>query len=254
METADAAGGRRNRDPYAEVGRAMRDAIDKATEHDLADGDWRVLVAVLAEVSSYSRLEDRVFVEAIASRAGLTPRWTRDRLAHLAELGILVVDLRKGGSGSRPRSTVGLPQPEPLALPFEDESQEEPLALPVDEVSTGTTDALNRNARASGNREDRSEKNQPAEKDRLAGLERYTADHLWRYPPSDREDELRHRAERLGIDLDPDDIQRLLALADQPDDEPEPLLRPRLDTIEPRLRDIDEDEPLLARAHAREGA
>jgi hypothetical protein len=245
METADAAGGRRNRDPYAEVGRAMRHAVDKAVAHGIGKGEWRVLAAVLAEVSSYSRLTDRVFVKAIRDRAGLSDRYTRSCLQKLGELDILIVDLRQGGSGPRPRSSVGLPQ----AAPSEPVDQLE-LSEPVDDASTGTNGEPQPAHLRAGNREDRSEKDQPAEKDRLAGISEYAAAHLWRYPASDREDELRDRADRLGIDLDPDDLQRLLTLADQP----EPILPPRLDGVEPMLRDIDEEEPLLARAHAREGA
>ena len=94
---------------YAEVGEALRLAIDRAIALDLPASGWRVVAAVVSLVASYSRLSDRVYVSQIASRASLSERRTREWLKRLDAAGVLSVDLRRGGSGDRPRSVVGLP-------------------------------------------------------------------------------------------------------------------------------------------------
>jgi hypothetical protein len=182
-------------------------------------------------------------------RPGESPEDRNARILEaLGELGILVVDLRRGGSGPRPRSTVGLPQPAERA-PVEQEEHSEP----VEAESTGTASEPQPAHWAASNREDRIEKVQPAEKDRLAGdrLDSFATDQLPHYPVGDHEDELRYRADRLGIELTPDNIHRLLNLADEPDlserfPEPEPILR---------RRGAAEDEALEgSRARAKEPA
>ena len=70
------------RDPYAEVGRAMRDSIERALTADLSrsGNDWKVLGALFHEIASYSRLSDRVYTARLAEL-------TRPVRAQRAEVG-----------------------------------------------------------------------------------------------------------------------------------------------------------------------
>lgn len=73
------------RDPYAVVGEAMRFAQMRAAAAKLSSGEWRVFNAVLWFTASWSKLTDRVTVDEIARRAGISHRHTTRCLAKLAE-------------------------------------------------------------------------------------------------------------------------------------------------------------------------
>lgn len=95
------------RDSYATVGAALRQAIDRANRAGLSGGEQRVLLAVVALVSSYSRLRDRVYVFQIAAATGgLSERHTRTCLEKLARQGIIYWEPRRGHGV---QSIVGLP-------------------------------------------------------------------------------------------------------------------------------------------------
>lgn len=101
------AGGAPARDSYAAVGVAIRQAVARANGERLTGGEQRVLLAVLALVSSYSRLRDRVYVFQVADLAGgLTERHTRTCLEKLGRLGIIYWEPRRGHSV---QSVLGLP-------------------------------------------------------------------------------------------------------------------------------------------------
>ena len=104
-----------NRDPFPVVGMAVREALRKASS--VAPFERAVLCAVIALVSTYSRLEDRLYVAQVArfvygtERDDLT-RWqiqhTSQALRRLRDLGI-VAYVAARGRGSR--SLIGLPAP-----------------------------------------------------------------------------------------------------------------------------------------------
>lgn len=105
------------RDPYADVGAAIRQAHERAaaTAQGLTGRDWRVLSAIVALVSSYSRLVDRLTAAQVAEAAGCDARDARKSLARLRDLGIIV---REESRGRRP-ATTGLPAAQPgVAAPL----------------------------------------------------------------------------------------------------------------------------------------
>lgn len=109
----------RDRDPYAVVGSAMRDAIARAACADLSALDWRVFGAILAHTASYSRLEDTGTHEQIATLAGLDSTSASDRrrlrrsLRRLADNDVIAYEAGRGrpsvaGEGRSRRTIVGL--------------------------------------------------------------------------------------------------------------------------------------------------
>jgi len=105
--------GRPERDGLVEVMAAQRAAIARANQHRLTDIQHRVLLAVFALISSWSRLEDVVYVAQVATHAGLEPdadgdhRSVRRAIARLNELGVIEWE---PGRGSGKRSTLRLPE------------------------------------------------------------------------------------------------------------------------------------------------
>jgi len=94
------------------VGPAMRQANDRSAKLKLSDGERRTLFAVVSLVSSWSWLEEWVYVGQVAAAANLSERHTRrclDRLAGAFEL--IVWEPRRGKPGQGPgvRSLLGLP-------------------------------------------------------------------------------------------------------------------------------------------------
>lgn len=99
---------RRTRDGFGEVMEAQRQAISRANALRLSAGEYRVLLAVLSLVASYSRLRDRVYVAQVVTRTeGLSERYVRDCLAKLARLGIIYWEPHRGHGAA---SVLGLPR------------------------------------------------------------------------------------------------------------------------------------------------
>jgi MarR-like DNA-binding transcriptional regulator SgrR of sgrS sRNA len=96
----------KTRDKYRVVGQATRQALDRANAEKLSAGEHRVVHAVIALVSSYSRLTDYFYVYKVAESAHLSERHTRDCLKRLAGLQIIVWEPRRG---HKVKSLLGLP-------------------------------------------------------------------------------------------------------------------------------------------------
>src|SRR5207245_1898508 len=73
---------------------------------ELSRGNLRVLAAVLAATTSYSKLTDRVSLAAIAVEANVSVKQTGRSLRRLAEAGVLVF---VPGRGAGNLSVVGVP-------------------------------------------------------------------------------------------------------------------------------------------------
>lgn len=83
---------------YADVGVVARAAIDEALAvPDLAPSAVRVLLVVVRELVTFSRLEDWVSRAVLAERAGITERQTTRALAALSDAG--VIEWRPGARG-----------------------------------------------------------------------------------------------------------------------------------------------------------
>jgi hypothetical protein len=93
------------RDSYADVGVAMRDACARARDARLNGREYRVFTAVLELTASYSRLGDHVYTAAVAARADVDPKATRVMLGKLGKAG--VIDYRPARGQGR-KSWVGL--------------------------------------------------------------------------------------------------------------------------------------------------
>ncbi len=103
---------------YADVGARVREAQTRAVEcGTLVGRDWRVLLAVIALVASWSRTEDTLTAQQIADAAGMDVRNTQRVLARLVERGIII---REPSAGRRP-SITGLPEPRPQTATVEDD-------------------------------------------------------------------------------------------------------------------------------------
>jgi hypothetical protein len=100
---------REPRTRFGLVGKAVRQAVTRASGAKLSDGDRRTFEAVIALVSTYSRLSDRVYVADVSAISGLSERQTRDCLAKLARLDIIVWQPRRGtdANGVGLRSVLG---------------------------------------------------------------------------------------------------------------------------------------------------
>ena len=132
-----------SRDSYAYVGASIREAQARAIEAgDLVGRDWRVLLAVIALVASYSRTSDTITSQQIAAAAGIEVRNARRSISRLIERGIVTRDPTVGRRAAR----TGLPSPRP-ELNHEqgphtapvDETEQGPQTAPVDGVDQGRT-------------------------------------------------------------------------------------------------------------------
>ena len=130
-----------SRDSYAYVGASIREAQARAIEAgDLVGRDWRVLLAVIALVASYSRTSDTITSQQIAAAAGIEVRNARRSISRLIERGIVTRDPTVGRRAAR----TGLPSPRP-ELNHEqgphtapvDETEQGPHTAPVDETEQG---------------------------------------------------------------------------------------------------------------------
>jgi hypothetical protein len=100
----------RSRQPYAEVGKRSRAAIDRAQAADLSRCEHKVLLAIVSLLTTWSKTEDEIALSQLAKLAHVHPRTVRRALQHLNALGIVLYT--PGGSapsGTRRRSLVGLP-------------------------------------------------------------------------------------------------------------------------------------------------
>lgn len=81
----------RARQPYADVGRAMRQAIERAlADPRLTLGHAKVLLVVLADVASWSRLDDATTRADLARRAGVSEETVKRAMHLLHEVGAVV--------------------------------------------------------------------------------------------------------------------------------------------------------------------
>lgn len=93
---------------YVETGKAMRQAVERAVMlgDELSRGNLRVLAAVLAATTSYSKLTDRVSLAIVAVKANVSVKQTGRSLRRLAEAGVVVF---VPGLGAGNLSVVGVP-------------------------------------------------------------------------------------------------------------------------------------------------
>ena len=102
---------RRPREPYAQAGTAMRQALERAVSmsDELKPRDWRVLLACAVLTASYSRTGDNTSVGQIASMCGLSYARTSESLVRLADAGVIVWrgTRTRGASGASRVSLVG---------------------------------------------------------------------------------------------------------------------------------------------------
>lgn len=108
------------RDPISVVSAAVRESIERSLQPDVRDFDRKVLLAVISIVSSYSRLEDDIYVAHVAAVTYQEPtveEWQRRKvsqsLRRLSEVGIVRYEPGRGrpAKGHGPRSLIGLPSP-----------------------------------------------------------------------------------------------------------------------------------------------
>lgn len=94
---------RNGRDPYAVAGTAGRAAIDRAlgATPELSAGEWRALVVVLRFTTTYSKVEDGVYLSQIAGALGRSPRQARRWMQRLAAKGLIRWQPGVGRSPSR---------------------------------------------------------------------------------------------------------------------------------------------------------
>lgn len=97
-----------DRDEYAEVGRAIRQAVQRAVEHRVTACDTSTLLGVIAVVSSYSRLQTHASAREITSWTHFHYRSVLSSLGRLAALQPPVIIWRPA-RGQRHRSVAGLP-------------------------------------------------------------------------------------------------------------------------------------------------
>lgn len=94
------------RDSYADVGKAMRESIERALADDTLTGrDWKVLGAILHELASYSRLSDRIHAARFSELTGVDERGVRRSVVKLVDAGAI----RREPSLGRYPSTYALP-------------------------------------------------------------------------------------------------------------------------------------------------
>jgi hypothetical protein len=106
MVTQGSDGERGRRDPYAVVGAATRDVIDRAARSKLTELDYRVLLAVVHLLTTWSRIEDHLGtkqlacivygIDSPAEPSGGQRRRVSRSLAKLARAGVLYTSPGKG--------------------------------------------------------------------------------------------------------------------------------------------------------------
>lgn len=112
------------RDSYRDVGQAMRIAIDKAlgppppNKPPLSAADLRVMLGIVREVGSYSRLTDELFRQRVANITGLSVRQVSRSLNRLATRDVLVWE---PSTSIAQKSLVGFPQLETVSCPESEE-------------------------------------------------------------------------------------------------------------------------------------
>jgi hypothetical protein len=114
-----------DRVPYAVAGAAMRQAIARALTAELGPRQWRVFAVVLDRTVSWSKLDDRLYLAAIAAEVfeldEPTP-WQIDKvgrdLSALAGAGVIEREPPKAGrrrAGAAYRVALPLPETRPSA-------------------------------------------------------------------------------------------------------------------------------------------
>lgn len=125
------------RDSIVEVGGAMRTAIDAAlAADDLTLGEARVLLAVLREVATYSRLSDRVARARLSEVARVSERTVSSALARLSgDVGALTY-IASRGRGKL--STVGVPSAKTGSSGLRVSTDDEPVKREAESQKTGS--------------------------------------------------------------------------------------------------------------------
>lgn len=85
------SGATRERVQYREAGAAIRQMQTRMVDvsEDLQPVDWRVGMAVIALVASWSRLGDQFFRDEVAHQAGCNPQTAGKSLSRLSRLGVI---------------------------------------------------------------------------------------------------------------------------------------------------------------------
>lgn len=154
------------RDSFADVGAAMRQAIDRALESGLGPRQWRTFVAVLKYTGTWSKLADRLYLAVLAADVFGVDEPTRHQLdkvgkdlAALAAAGIIERDPPKRGRPSKqsggPGYRVALPAAEirPRTAGLSTQNAASPGRNTAEKCGHGGTEMrppTNRNAAASG--------------------------------------------------------------------------------------------------------
>lgn len=124
---------RRRRDRYADAAQAAREAQRKlAALSPKGPGPYAVLLAIVSEISLYSRLNDELGVDRLAEVTGLDRRTVQRALRYLSDHGVIerIVPPSEEGKPT-PRAWIGLPWP-PMTTP-----EDAAPAAPVDNVGEG---------------------------------------------------------------------------------------------------------------------
>lgn len=103
---------RAGRDPYPEVGAALRELTSRAASTPLRAREYRVLLAVVGVTASWSRLRDTVSVGQLEDATAMDRRSIRRALAELSARGLIRYTPGDSPKGERRTvSTVALPTP-----------------------------------------------------------------------------------------------------------------------------------------------
>jgi hypothetical protein len=104
----------RPRDSIVDVGRETRAFIKRLIEAEIARGDFAVTLAVLHQLPTYSRRQDRIFVDRLAALTGQRHTHVARTLRKLSAAGALIYDGGRGNSAS----WISLDVPAPLQPPI----------------------------------------------------------------------------------------------------------------------------------------
>ena len=124
---------KRKRDAYRDAAQAARAAQRKLAElAPKGPGPYAVLLAIVAEISLYSRLNDELGVNRLAEVTGMDRRTVQRALDYLARHGVIERIVPPTEEGKRtPRAWIGLPWPPMTTTP------ETPAGVPVDNPGEG---------------------------------------------------------------------------------------------------------------------